>query len=202
MKPCRVNLTRLPNIKISCSANAAEKNVELSCKLQQTSSYDFTIKISRKRSNEEMNSSSISSRLKRFKLDTAKTNDIIKPMAGRKKSSKKPSNQLVLNKFKTSHAKTAVVGDVVLCKIRGFPDWPAIVIEVVMPDKKGLPRITVRFFGDKTTHTTTITNIFPFIACRDLMIAKLCGRKHPLYGKSIAEAQGVLQVKLIDDSYL
>lgn len=187
IKPCRVNLNRLPNTNISCS--------------KQTSSNNIAIKINRKRSSEDMNCCSSLNRPKRFKSDI-KTNDKTKPKANRKINSKKPKNQLVaLSKLEVQHAKNAAIGDVVLCKIRGFPDWPAIVTEVAMP-QKGLPKITVTFFGDKTTHTTTIMNILPFFACRDLMISKLCGRKNPLYGKSIREAQSVLQVNLIDDIYL
>lgn len=86
------------------------------------------------------------------------------------------------------HIQSTVVGEVVLCKLRGFCEWPATVTAI------NHGRISVEFFGDRTTHSTTIKNIFSFSANIPLIISNLTGRKNPLFRKSVKEAEAVLGV--------
>lgn len=223
IKPCYVDLTdsTVSKMKISCSAYLKDDNVQLTCNILQSSLNNFVIRIKRKHSRNKLtgvaSDSNPAKKLKTANHDIPISSfdfvdkSVTKPMEYATKSkvglrgrAKKRCNALAhLDKFSVSHVKDVAVGDVVLCKMRGYPEWPAQVIERLIPAKNCLPiKVTVKFFGDQTTHTTTIMNVFDFFACRDLMISKLQGRKLPLYSKSIKEAQGVLNVKLIDEIHL
>lgn len=50
MQPCRVNLVRanFSKIRIHCSAQSSEENVDLLCNLRQETANSFTLKIKRK----------------------------------------------------------------------------------------------------------------------------------------------------------
>lgn len=86
------------------------------------------------------------------------------------------------------------VGDVVLCKMRGFCAWPAKVIE----NENAM--INVEFFGDHTTHKTSIKNIFAFAESAEALLANLKGRKEPALAKAVREVEIVhgLPMSLID----
>lgn len=98
-----------------------------------------------------------------------------------------PSRALV--KFiKPKNVESVIIGDVILCKMRGYAEWPARVITV---EKN---RITVQFFGDHQTHTTTIKNIFNFANSTDVILRNINGRKGPMYAKSVREAEVLLGI--------
>lgn len=96
------------------------------------------------------------------------------------------------NKPKATPAKSVQLGEVVLCKMRGFCEWPARVTGF----ENGL--ILVEFFGDHTTHKAAIHNFYKFEDSSDAIRDNLRGRKNPLYSKSIREAECVLGIPLID----
>lgn len=76
------------------------------------------------------------------------------------------------------------LGEVVLCKMRGFCEWPAIVTEI----KDNM--IHVEFFGDYTTHKAAINgNFFKFKESYDAIKFNLLYKKKPLYSKAVAEAE-------------
>lgn len=98
------------------------------------------------------------------------------------------ANKLI--KRKGIPAQSVRIGEVILCKMRGSCEWPGLVIAI---DGN---KITIKFFGDNSTHTTTIKNIFCFSSSVDLMVANLSGRKRPLYSKAIREAELALRIPL------
>lgn len=75
-----------------------------------------------------------------------------------------------------------------LCKIKGFCEWPALIT--------GLEgsRINVQFFGDGTTYKSTIKNIYKFSESAYLIQTNLRGRKNPLFHKSVLEAERALGI--------
>lgn len=89
-------------------------------------------------------------------------------------------------KKKPTHVENVQLGDVVLCKMRFYCEWPALIVGI---DKN---QINVRFFGDSTTHTTTIKNIFNFDV--DVALGNISGRKSPLYAKAVHEAELALGI--------
>lgn len=80
------------------------------------------------------------------------------------------------------------VGDVVLCKMRGFCPWPAYVTKL---EGKS---IFVEFFGDRTTQKTTITNLFSFQDSKDIILANIMRLKNPLFKKAVREAELVMGI--------
>lgn len=85
-------------------------------------------------------------------------------------------------------ASRVEIGEVVVCKMKGFCEWPAIVTGV---DGR---MVSVEFFGDHTTHRAAINNFFKFAECGDMIRSNLVKQKKPLYHKSIREAELVLGV--------
>lgn len=79
-------------------------------------------------------------------------------------------------------------GQIVLCKMKGYCEWPAKVTGF----EKNL--IKVEFFGDHTTQKTAIKNIFCFEDSCDLILSNLRMKKTPLYSKSVREAECVLGI--------
>lgn len=79
-------------------------------------------------------------------------------------------------------------GDVVLCKMRGYCEWPGIVT--------GFERnlVVIRFFGDDTIHKAAIDNFYRFEQSYELIAFNLRMRKTPLYSKSIREAEESLGI--------
>lgn len=103
--------------------------------------------------------------------------------------SKKRSKAVVKPKKLTPKSVTSVqIGEVVLCKMRGFCSWPAMVT-----DLKG-KLVAVKFFGDNTTHKSALKHIFKFAESSEIILENLKGRKNPMYEKSIREAEAVLGI--------
>lgn len=88
------------------------------------------------------------------------------------------------------HVEKVEMNEVILCKMRGFCIWPGRISAI---DNN---QITVEFFGDNSTHKTTIKNIFDFFKSIDFMRDNLNGRKNPLYAKSIREAEIAMGIPL------
>lgn len=88
------------------------------------------------------------------------------------------------------HVEQVEVNDIVLCRMRGFCEWPAKIIRI----ENGA--INVEFFGDHTTHVTSLKNVFEFgnIHSAELMRSNLKGRKNPLLKKAIREAEVLLGI--------
>lgn len=80
------------------------------------------------------------------------------------------------------------IGEILLCKLRGYPEWPAFVT-----GKEG-NMIAVEFFGDHTTYKTNIANCYKFSESSEKIVEILRTRKNPLYGKSVKEAEAVLGI--------
>lgn len=96
------------------------------------------------------------------------------------------------HKSKPKPTVSVQLGEVVLCKMRGFCEWPARVFGI----ENGL--IHVEFFGDHTTHKAAIHNFYKFEDSSDVILANLRGRKNALYSKSVREAEVVLGIPLPD----
>lgn len=86
--------------------------------------------------------------------------------------------------------EAATIGQVLLCKMRGFPAWPGYATKI----ERNI--VTVTFFGDETTRKTAINNCFDFFDSAELMLTVLRGRKNPLYAKSVKEAESVLGISI------
>lgn len=82
------------------------------------------------------------------------------------------------------------INDIVLCKMRGYCLWPAMVTGV----KNGL--VSIQFFGDHTNHTAAMKNFFKFENSSEFILTLLQGRKNPLLAKSIREAELALEIPI------
>lgn len=106
-----------------------------------------------------------------------------KSKEGKKGKKGKSSRAIVLRKPGPKSLEFVEVNQVLLCKMRGYPEWPCMVTDI---ENKF---IHITFFGDKTTHKTTIGHLF------DFKLNHLTVRKHlrrlttPLYRKSVLEAE-------------
>lgn len=80
------------------------------------------------------------------------------------------------------------IGEIVLCKMRGYCEWPASVTEL----QKNV--VHIEFFGDHTTHKSTLGNIYKFEESHDLILANLKMKKTPQYSKAVREAESVLGI--------
>lgn len=80
------------------------------------------------------------------------------------------------------------MGQVVLCKMRGYAEWPAMVVGI----EENL--IHVEFFGDHTRYKCAVRNFFRFEDCHDVILANLRTKKTALYARSVKEAEAVLGV--------
>lgn len=72
--------------------------------------------------------------------------------------------------------------------MRGFAEWPAVVTEI----ERNL--IAVRFFGDYTTHRTTLSYLYSFKDSHKLILTTLKRLKNPSFVKAVKEAETVLQI--------
>lgn len=81
------------------------------------------------------------------------------------------------------------INDIVLFKMRGFCEWPALVIGI--HDRI----VEVEFFGDHTTQKSSKKeNILEFKGSADLIIHNLRQKKCSLFRKAIREAEVMLGV--------
>lgn len=80
------------------------------------------------------------------------------------------------------------LGQIVLCKMRGYCPWPAIVKRI---EKK---IISIEFFGDRTSHKATIGSLFKFEESEGHIIENLRTKKTHLYSKAVQEAEIALGV--------
>lgn len=81
-----------------------------------------------------------------------------------------------------------MLGQVVLCKMKGHPLWPAKVIGF----ENNL--ISIKFYGDHTTYKAALRNFFKFEESTEVMIANLKSKKRPLYKKAVHEAEVELKI--------
>lgn len=100
-------------------------------------------------------------------------------------------NEIVRKKIKNQKpvpCELVEIGQVLLCKMRGYVAWPALV--------NGIENklISIEFFGDKTTHKATIGNFFKFEASQAYIIGNLKRKKNFLYSKAVKEAEIMLGV--------
>lgn len=111
----------------------------------------------------------------------------ITPDKGKKN---KKNNALVKPRsiIKPKPCERVEIGQIVLCKMRGFAEWPALVIDI----HNNL--ITIQFFGDNTTHKAALNNFFKFEDCHDIILNHIRTKKTPLYTKSVLEAERVLGI--------
>lgn len=91
-------------------------------------------------------------------------------------------------KIKSELCDSIEIGKVVLCKMRGYSAWPAVVTGI---DGN---LIKVEFFGDHTTYTSAKSNFFKFECSHDLILSNLRALKSPLYRKAVCEAESLLGI--------
>lgn len=188
IRPCLVKLPEetFSKIHMKCSAKSDEKGVKLSCILSQDTNdiNTFTVQIKRKLCDESENqvvkSQGECSRLRPRKAKVAKvverSTKLTKTIATLRQAAKpKPCD----------HVEK---GQIVLCKMKGFCEWPAIVTGF----ENNL--IKIEFFGDHTTHKAAVHNFYRFEESYDLIACNLRSKKTPLYSKSIREAEKVLGI--------
>lgn len=72
--------------------------------------------------------------------------------------------------------------------MRGFAEWPCVVTEIVGN------LIKIKFFGDQTTHKTTINNFFDFKESSEVIKCNASRLKSPLYKKAVQEAEIALGI--------
>lgn len=93
-------------------------------------------------------------------------------------------------KLKPDRLTTVVPNQIVLFKMSGFCEWPAIVKNV-----EG-DIVDIQFFGDNTTHRSKFGNKFhDFKSSHDLILFHLRTQKKPLYKKSVREAEIALDIQ-------
>lgn len=80
------------------------------------------------------------------------------------------------------------MGQVLLCKMRGYCMWPGFVTGF---DKN---LVIIEFFGDNTTYRAAINNFFSFEDSHDIIINNLRTKKTQIYAKAITEAEYVLGI--------
>lgn len=80
------------------------------------------------------------------------------------------------------------IGDVTLCKLRGYCEWPCFVTSL---DNN---MIEVEFFGDHTSYKAKIDKFFDIQESFDVILNNLQRLKSPLYKKSIKEMEIVLGI--------
>lgn len=89
---------------------------------------------------------------------------------------------------KPEKCTNVVIGQVVLCRMRGFGEWPSFVTHI------SGNMISVEFFGDHTTHTAAIEHFYLFEESVDTILGNLRKYKRPLYTKSVREAEHALGI--------
>lgn len=109
----------------------------------------------------------------------------IKSKVGR--NQKQKSKALMrTNKSKPIPCKSVDIGEVIVCKMRGFVEWPAFVTGF----EKNL--VCIQFFGDNTTHKAAVKNFYKFNDSIEILLSHLRTKKHPLLLKAVKEVEVVL----------
>lgn len=104
---------------------------------------------------------------------------------------KKKTTKAVVRRGQKSSAEPCdrvVVGQVVLCKMKGFCECTAIVT--------GLEgnQIAIRFFGDNTTHKAALCNFYSFEKSHRTIIENIRPKKTGLYERAVLEAEYALGI--------
>lgn len=174
IKPCRVILERATFLRIS-----------LGCSAKSSGGFIHSTTVNQKDDEKMLN-------LKRKSRDSTEAEDDThyprkKPKIEIKNKTAK-SKALVRTTSKPMPCKSVDIGEVILCKMRGFPEWPAFVT--------GFDRnlACIQFFGDQTTHKAAPKNFYKFRDSFQLMALHLHTKKNPLYIKAVREAETVLGV--------
>lgn len=72
--------------------------------------------------------------------------------------------------------------------MRGFAEWPCIVTGMVGN------LFEIKFFGDQTTHKTTINSFLDFAGAIEIVKSNLHRLKSSLYKKAVREAEIALGI--------
>lgn len=185
-------------IKMKCTV-LSEDQVAIPYKLEQTDSNTFSIRIKSTdpKSSRSNQITSETPRLKRKRSnDDVANSDIVeqnieRPIANDVKKWKRggrKSKALVRVIAKPKPCEHVNEGDIVLCKMRGYCSWPAIVTEINQNS------VSVEFFGDHTTQKTTLKNLYTFHESHSEIISNLKRLKNPLYKKAILEVERILRI--------
>lgn len=173
IKPCRVILERATHLQISSSSSAKSSR-------GQIGSYSFKRTANANtRNGKRKNSSRIDDNIHPCKKHKTGT-DI--------KSQKGKTEALVRSTLKPIQCESVEMGEVIVCKMRGYPEWPAIVTGF----DKNLAHI--QFFGDRTTHKAAVKNFYRFRDSGDMMVSYMRKTKNPLYVKAVEEAEVCLGI--------
>lgn len=92
------------------------------------------------------------------------------------------------SKLKPIPCEQVGIGEIVLCKMKNWCEWPAVVTRI---DGN---LISIRFFGDGSTQKMSIIHFFKFVESNEVIKQNLLNRKTPLYAKAIKEAERALKV--------
>lgn len=195
-------------IKMRCTVTC-DDNVSVPFKLQQTGSNTFSLKIrsdrhqlDEKKCDLQLAQPIASKKEKEAAPPAAATTTIALGMKRRRRVDDQPAQ--TTKKAKNATAKKAVahvygtpqavpcttvaIGDIILCKMRGYCRWPACVTGL---DKNA---IFVEFFGDHTTQKTTLPNLFSFCDSFHDILYNLRRLRDPLFSKAVKEAEGSLKI--------
>lgn len=195
LKPCYVKLNATSEIKIKCEVIVTEKsNIgnKLPCEITRIDLNTFSIKIKRER-DETMDDGAVY--LNPSKKTKCQWSSTLRQRINTKKSPKKKSagkknicKPSAFTTLKKVPYKSAKLGEPVLCKMRGFCEWPAIVRKIENNS------VTVEFFGDHSFTTTTFNNIYNLMESMDLVEFNLKSRRTPSYQKAVSECERVLGI--------
>lgn len=167
IKPCQVNLIRADFSKIRITCNAVTSPGEkLSSEISQDGENNFTLRVKRRRCVKDGS-----------QTEAPPVKKEVKKVVQRRQPIPKPKN-----------CTNIVIGEVVLCRMRGFAEWPSFVTSI------NGNMISVEFFGDHTTHTAAIEHFYIFEESTDTILSNLRKYKRPLYKKSVKEAENALGI--------
>lgn len=189
IKPCKVVLSNghFSKIKMGCTVSD-ENRKTIPCVLRQTGLNTFSIKIKTKCTKRRQSNETVGIAMHRSDEPASKRQRLEPAQPTEKKVAKKST---ALVRVKQPHAlgcEKVAVGDVILCKMRGYCPWPAFVTKI------NGNSVFVEFFGDHTTQKTTLANLYKFQGSGDLVLANLKRLKSPLFSKAVREAEVVLNI--------
>lgn len=171
-----------------------ENHSVIPCDLQQTDANTFSIKIkSTCMERRHLDEPEPESAPKRQRLDAQhpkrELRQQLKPAQPITSKRSKKSTALVRAKHPMAVLCERVdVNDVILCKMRGFCPWPALVTEI------NGNSVFVEFFGDHTTQKTTLANTYKFNDSSELILHNLLRLKNPLFARAVQEAELALRI--------